>query len=172
MNQNMLKMIGAAILTGGMGTVSMASLAGDGVVVVMREVPPRPAYRAGEPGHAVAADVSPDDQVVRAVGGQRANLLPTELSDGDFVSVSTGNPHGLGVLTGSNKTALSDVQLGSNGLNGVGNASAAVQSMAPGLTGQVGHAVGAATGAVGVGVSGATGALGGLTGAIMRSSGP
>lgn len=151
------------------GLSAVSAMAGDGVVIIQREVPVRPAYREGTPGRATSIDVSPDDKVQQMVHGSQSSLQSTELGDADIASVSTDTPHGAGVVTdATNINGLSNVQLDSHGLSGAGGTSSALQSILPAMTGSIGSAVGGATGHVSGGVAGA---LSGLTGAIMQSSG-
>lgn len=168
MTSIMLRIVGALAFIAAMCLASMPVYSGDGVVVMQREVPPHPAYRESPPGHAVTADVSPDDKVRAAVGGQSGNLQDMELGDGDFASVTSGSPLALSSpAEAMNKAAISEARLGHSSLNGVGGASASAQSIAPVMTGTIGPAVGAATNAL----IGTTGTLNGLTGAILRTSG-
>lgn len=160
--------IPAAIFIALEGLYAAPVIAGDGVIVLQREVPVRPAYREGFPGRATSIDVSPDDKVKQAVGGQQSSLKSTELGDADFAAISTDTPQEQNItLNATNAAGLTNTQLSSHGLNGAGSTAGTVQSIAPTVTG----AVGGATGHLGAGVAGATGALSGLTGAIMRSSG-
>ncbi len=168
----MQKMIPAALFATLEGLAVLPVMAGDGVVILQREVPDRPAYRPGTPGRPVTVDVSPDDKVNRLVGGQHGSLNPAELGDADFAAINTGTPQALGLVNDQmNKAGLSDARFGSDQLNGAGGTYGAVQSLVPGLTGSVGAAVGGATGRVGAEVTGMTGALSGLTGAITRGVG-
>jgi len=149
-------------------TLSIA-LAADGIVVLQREIPVRPAIRDGQPGHAVTVDTSPDDKIKTAVG-QSVGVKPIELGDDEFSSISTNSPSSLNVMTDSNK--LSGALLNSYGL---GNNSHPAQSATSTLSGTIGGAVGGAVGGlpsqINAGVSGTSNALNGMTGAIMRSSG-
>lgn len=157
----------AAIFIALEGLYAAPVIAGDGVIVLQREVPVRHAIREGYPGRATSIDVSPDDKVKQAVGGQQSSLKTSELSDNDFAEVSTGTPQGLSVVTSTTSAlGLSNATSG-NGLNGAGSAPGSVQSLGSTITG----AVGGATGHMAGGIAGATGALSGLAGAIMRSSG-
>jgi len=154
------------------GLSAVSAMAGDGVVVLQREVPVRPAIREGNPGRATSVDVSPDDKVKAAVNGSKSSLKSTELGDAEFATVSTGTPQALGTETnGAGAIGLSKSQLGSYGLNGAGGAYGSGQSLAPGLTGTVGSTVGGATGNIVGGITGVTSALSGLTGAVMRTGG-
>lgn len=152
------------------GLSAVPAMAGDGVVIIQREVPARAAYREGNPGRASSIDVSPDDKVRNAVNGQSSSLKSTELGDADFAAVSTGTPQHLSADI-SGVRGLSHSQLGNHGLGGSSNSSGAVQSLAPTITGSVGHAVGGATGNMAGGVNGVTNALSGLAGAVMRTGG-
>ena len=93
--------IPAALFVALEGLYAISAMAGDGVVVLQREVPVRPEFHDEAPGHATSIDVSPDDKVVQAVNSQRSNLKPTEL--GDAASGATGNISGTvdGVVTGA-----------------------------------------------------------------------
>ena len=140
------------------GLYAAPVIAGDGVVVLQREVPVRHAIREGTPGRITTIDVSPDDKVKNVVSS-------TELGDADFATVSTGAPQMAGMAADqSNLAGLSNGQLNNHGL-GLGGSSSG--GIAPMVTG----AVGGATGHISSGVAGVTGALSGLTGAIMRTSG-
>lgn len=173
MNRDMYKnkmdiAIPAALFVVIEGLSAVPAMAGDGVVILQREVPARPAYRQGELGRATSVDTSPDDKIHQAVSSQRASLSPsnlhsTELGDADFATVSTGEPQPISAITGQiNSTALPNtIVSGSSGSTG------SIQSISSTLTGNVGGA----TGHIASGISGATGALSGLTSAIMQSSG-
>jgi len=146
-----------------------AAWAADGIVVLQREVPARPAIRDGQPGRAVTIDTSPDDKINTAVG-QSVGVKPIELDDAEFSAVSTNTPAALNVTTDSNK--LSGAMLNSYGLS---SNSHPAQSATSTLSGTIGGAVGGAVGGlpsqVNAGLGGASNALNGMTGAIMRSSG-
>jgi len=143
------------------------AIAGDGVVILQREVPVRPAIREGNPGRALTIDTSPDDKVQQAVS-QSTSVKPTELNDADFAAISTGTPRALGVA--SDTAGLSETTFNSYGLGNAGSAGT-VQSVTPMIAGPVGGAVGAATGQLNTGLTGATNAMTGLTSAIMRTTG-
>lgn len=150
---------------------AMPAVAGDGVVILEREVPVRPAIREGSPGRAVSVDTSPDDKVKLAVG-QISSVKPIELDDASFAAISSDSPRVLSLTSDASK--LSDARFSSYGLGGASSASSAAQPITPmiaGATGGAVGAVGAATGQLNASLNGATSALGGLTGAIMRSSG-
>lgn len=154
--------IPAAIFIALEGLYAAPVIAGDGVVVLQREVPVRHAIREGAPGRVTTIDVSPDDKVKEVVSS-------TELGDADFATVSTGAPQMAGMAADqSNLASLTNGQLNNHGLNVGGSRSGGI---APIVTGAVGGAVGGATGHVSSGVAGVTGALSGLTGAIVRTSG-
>lgn len=142
-------------------------MAGDGVVVLQREVPVRPAIREGNSGRAVAISPSAGDKVETSVK-QSSSIKPTELSDADFASVSTGVTKSLGGT--SDTSRLSDAGMSGFGLNGPGSAGT-VHSVTPMIAGAVGGAVGAATGQLNAGLSGANNPMAGLASAIMRTSG-
>ncbi|MDP1595910.1 MAG: hypothetical protein Q8S46_01125 [Methylotenera sp.] len=175
MNRDMYKYkmhttIPAALFIAIEGLYAAPLMAGDGIVVLQRDVPVRHAIREGSPGRAISIDVSPDDKVKKAVSGQQASLKSMEIGDSEFANISTDTPQGLSVVTNAtNAMGLSNVTLGGHGLNSTGGGS--VQSLGSTLSGTVGGAVGGATGQMAGGIAGATGALGGLAGAIMRTSG-
>jgi hypothetical protein len=147
--------IPAAIFIALEGLYAAPVIAGDGVVILQREVPTRPAVREGAPGRVSSVDVSPDDKVNKAVNSN-------ELSDADFAKISTGTAQISSTLTGqSNIAGLTNGQLNGQGA-GVGGG--ATGGIAPMING----AVGGATANIRTGI---TGALSGLTSAIMRSSG-
>lgn len=150
------------------GLSALPAMAGDGVVILQREVPVRPAIRDGNPGHAVTIDTSPDDKVQQAVG-QSSSIKPTELDDTEFAAISTGAAGSLSATSGT--AGLSDAGFNAYGLGGVGNSSGSVQSISSTITGAVGGAVGGATGQLNSGVIATTGALGGITGVFTRGSG-
>jgi hypothetical protein len=141
--------------------------AGDGVIVLEREVPERIAYREGAPGPAVWVDVSPDDKVGQALSTQLVGYRSTELGDAEFASITTGSSLASNGLAGHGSSiGLSDARFGSYDMNGAGGVSGAVQLIVPVVVGSFGGAVGGATGRVGGTV---TGVLNGLTDAIMRT---
>lgn len=160
----------AAIFIALEGLYAAPAIAGDGVIVLQRDVPVRQAIREGAPGRLTSSiDVSPDDKVQQMVNGSRSVARSTELGDADFASVSTGTPQLSGMVAEqSNQSSLAGLtngqlinsQLSSHGLSG-GSAS-----------GGIGGAIGGGTAhIISSGVAGITGALTGMTGAIMRSSG-
>lgn len=160
--------IPAAIFIALEGLYAAPVIAGEGVVVLQRDVPVRHATREDTPGRATTVDVSPDDKVRSSVNGAQSGLNSTELADSDFAAVTTDTPQVQGLTFNAvNAAGLTNTQLVSNGMNGAGNTSGTVSSIAPMVTG----AVGGATSHLGAGLAASTGALGGLTGAIMRSSG-
>lgn len=150
------------------GLYAAPVMAGEGVVVLQRDVPVRHAVRQEPPGRATTIDVSPDDKVQKVVNGSQSGFRSTELGDTDFAAVFTGTPQMQNaILNATGVVGLTNTQLVDNSLAGAGSASGATSSITPMVTG----AVGGATSHLGAGLAGATGALGGLTGAIMRSSG-
>lgn len=175
MNRDMYKhkmntAIPAALFIALEGLYAAPLMAGDGTVVLQRDVPVRHAIREGSPGRATTIDVSPDDKVKQVVSGQQASLKSMEIGDSEFANISTDTPQGLGVVTNAtNAMGLSNVALSGHGLNSTGGSS--VQSLGSTLTGTVGGAVSGATGQMAGGIAGATGALSGLAGAVMRTSG-
>ena len=150
------------------GLYAAPVIAGDGVIILQRDVPVRHAVREGAPGRVTSSiDVSPDDKVQQMVNGSRAGARSTELGDADFANISTGAPQITGMTADqSNLVGLTNDQLNSHGLSG-----STTSGIAPMITGGVGGAVGGATSHINNGVAGVTGALSGLTGAIMRNSG-
>lgn len=182
MNRDMYKhkmdlAIPAALFVVIEGLSAVPAMAGDGVVILQREVPARPAYRHGELGRATSIDTSPDDKVQQAVSSQRASLNPsnlhsTELGDADFATVSTGQAQPIGAIASQIKsTGLANTKMSEHGLNSSSNNYGSIQPVATSLTGTVSSAVGGATGHIASGITGATDALSGLTGSILRSSG-
>ncbi len=175
MNRDMYKhkmhaAIPAALFIAMEGLYAAPLMAGDGVVVMQRDVPVHPATHEGTPGRVTSIDVSPDDKVKQVVSSQQSSLKSMEIGDSEFADISTDTPQGLGVVTNAtNAMGLSNAALSGHGLNGAGTDS--VQSLGSTLTGTVGGAVGGATGQMAGGIAGATGALSGLAGAIMRTSG-
>ncbi|MDO9366512.1 MAG: hypothetical protein Q7T58_09300 [Methylotenera sp.] len=171
MNRDMYKhkmnaAIPAALFVALEGLYATPLMAGDGTVVLQRDVPVRHAIREGSPGRATSIDVSPDDKVKQAVNGQQTSLKSMEIGDSEFANISTDTPQGLGVVTNAtNAMGLSNVTVGGHGLNSTGGGS--IQSLGSTLTGTVGGATGQMAG----GIAGATGALSGLAGAVMRTSG-
>lgn len=153
------------------GTVGFSIAADDGVVILQREVSPRPAYRQMPPGRTSEIDVSPDDQV-RSMTGE--NHLGNELQDADFAKVSSGQTV-MGAALGNYQDTLDlNVVHGiGRGLgNGAGNTTNAPQSIVPVVSGAVGPSVGALNGHVGAGVKGVTGTLNNLTGTLTRTGAP
>ncbi len=147
--------IPAAIFIALEGLYAAPVIAGDGIVVLQREVPVRQAIREGAPGRVTSIDASPDEKIKQVVNSN-------ELGDADFSTISTGTPQTAGMAANqSNLTGLTNGQLNSHGLMG---------STSGGIAPIVGGAVGSATGHISSGIAGVTGALSGLTGAIMRSS--
>lgn len=111
----------------------MAWAAGDGSIVVQRDVHPYSIGRkaAGPDPYPTTVNANPSAQIVRALSGG-------ELSDGDFASVSSG--------TSITRTMMPDGNLpGLNAINGVSNLSA---GNAPG------HSSGGATGGIAGQISG------------------
>lgn len=157
--------IPAAIFIALEGLYAAPVIAGDGAVVLQREVPVRHAIREGAPSRSTSIDASPDDKVRQAVSGQ---LKTVELGDHDFADVSTGTPQGLNMVTSTTSAfGLSNASLSADGLSSASRSSGAVHSLGSTVTG----AVGGATGHMAGGVTAATGALSGLAGAVMRASG-
>jgi hypothetical protein len=152
--------------------VSAISFAADnGVVILQREVPVRPAYREANPGRASVIDVSPDDKVRQMVNGQS---VTRELQDDDFAQVTSGNAvAGDSLASIREASGLLDAHSGSRGLgSAAGSPTNTAQSIVPIVTGSVGPAVGAATGQIGTSVKGISGALNGLTGTFTRTGAP
>ncbi len=149
------------------GLSAAPAMAGDGVVILQRDVPVRPAIREGFPGRAVTIDTSPDDKVQQAVS-QSSSVMPAELDDAGFAAVTTGTAKSIGIA--SDASRLSESGIHTLGLGGFGNGSA-TQSATPMIAGAVGGAVGTATGQLNAGLTGASNPMSGLTSAIMRTSG-
>lgn len=148
--------------------LQVPALAADGIIILQREVPSRPAYREESPGRATSVDVSPDDKVKGAVGGH--GLPADELGDMDFAAVNTGKPQTSAIaLDALNKGTLTSARSENNRVNQSAGYSA--QSNVPIVTGQIGPPVGAATGSIAQNLSNPAGTLNGLTGAIMRTVG-
>jgi len=144
------------------------ALAADGIVVLQREVPVRPAIRDGQPRRAVTVDTSPDDKIKTSVG-QSIGVKPIELDDAEFSAISTNTPASLNVTTDTNK--LSGAVLNSYGLGNSHPAQSATSTLSGTIGGAVGGAVGGLPSQINAGLNGTSNALNGMTGAIMRSSG-
>lgn len=142
-------------------------IAGDGIVILQRDVPVRPAIREGHPGRAVTIDTSPNDKVQQAVS-QSSSVMPTELDDAGFAAVTTGTSKSLAIAPDTSR--LTDNGMTSLGFGSLGNGSSAT-SVTPMIAGAVGGAVGAATGQLNAGLTGTSNPMSGLTSAIMRTSG-
>lgn len=71
-----------------------AAQAGDGQIVVVREVPPRNAFVKGDPAAPVAVNPSPAGAVNSALGldRTRGGTVRRELTDADIAGVSSGTP--------------------------------------------------------------------------------
>lgn len=153
------------------GLSAASAMAGDGVVILQREVPVRPAYREGAPGKAIAIDTSPDDKVRQMMSGQQSSLNSVELGDADFASVTTGTPQSVARVVDQ----VGEFNVLSKHRVSGGDLSASTSGSVQSVTSSMVNTVGAATGRIGSGISsgitGATGALSSLAGAIMRSSG-
>lgn len=160
--------VASAVLLLSLQCISAFSFAADnGVVILQREVPARPAYREAAPGRASVIDVSPDDKIRQMVSGQS---VTRELQDDDFAGVSSGHSVGSDALTIlRDASGLSDAHSGSRGLSAAGSTTSTAQSIVPIVTGSVGPAVGAAAGQIGGSMKGLSGALNGLTGTITRT---
>ncbi len=170
--------IPAAIFIALEGLYAAPVIAGDGIVVLQRDVPVRQAFREGTPGRVTSSmDVSPDDKVQQMVNGSQSSLnvtsthsigaQSTELGNTDYASVSAGAPQIAGLVADQSSFAgLTNGQLNSHGLGGGSSG-----GIAPMITGAVGGAVGGVAGHISGAVAGVTSALSGLTGAIMHSSG-
>ena len=180
MNRDLLMQnaIPAAIFIALEGLYAAPVIAGDGIVVLQRDVPVRQAVREGVLGRVTSSmDVSPNDKVQQMVDGSQSSLnvsgthsigaKSTELGDAEFASVSSGAPQMSGLAVDqSNVAGLTNGQLSIHGLD-----SSSSSRIAPMITGAVGGAVGGVAGHISGAVAGVTGALSGLTSAIMRSSG-
>ncbi|OIQ91134.1 hypothetical protein GALL_269310 [mine drainage metagenome] len=166
--KNMDVVISSALFIVMEGLSAVPAMAGDGVVVLERVVPARPAYRDGALGSAISIDTSPDDKVHQAINGQQPRLHSTELSDAEFATVSSGSPQAMGSLTKQiDSTGLSNTQFSDHGLSG----STGIQPIATNLTGTIDAGIGGVTGHIANEIVNATGALSNLTGSIMHSSG-
>lgn len=73
---------------------SGATQAGDGQIVVVRQVPPRNAFVKGDPAPPVAVNPSPAGAVNSALGldRTRGGTVRRELTDADIAGVSSGTP--------------------------------------------------------------------------------
>lgn len=164
----LFKLASAALFLSLQSFTSFSFAADNGVVILQREVPARPAYREMPPSRASVIDVSPDDKVRQMVNGQSVN---SELQDEDFAQISSGNSvmgDSMAILRGV--SGLPDAHSGSRSLgSAAGNPTNTAQSIVPIVTGSVGPAVGAASGQVGSSLKGISGALNGLTGTISRT---
>lgn len=132
--------------------------AGEGEIILLREVPPRVAYRQAPPGPVISkANASPRQQVVDALDGTAAGR---ELTDDEFAQVGAGTP-GVGA---NNPTAAMPATLGSVGVHGGGStvpggASGVLGGMNALIGGAGGGAVGRATQDLGKNISGMLGSL-------------
>lgn len=70
------------------------ALAGDGQIVIVREVPPRNAFVKGDPAVPVSVNPSPAKAVNSALGldQTRGGTVRRELTDADISGVSSGTP--------------------------------------------------------------------------------
>lgn len=150
------------------GLPVLAFAADNGVVVLQREVPPRPAYREMPPSKASVVDVSPDDKVRHMVNGQGVGR---ELQDEDFAQISSGHLVAHDALQMLREVSgVPDAQDGNRSLgHAAAQPASTSQTIMPIVGGAVGPAVGAVAGHVGAGVKGITGTLNGLTGALSRT---
>jgi hypothetical protein len=170
MNTDMFRqsVIPAALFIAMEGLCAVHAIAGDGVVILQREVPVRQATRQGELGRATSVDVSPNDKVQRLTNSSQSGLNSIELGDADFAAITTGTSQMAGVITNQTNLAnLTDTHNIGHNLSGGGGA----QTIGSMVTGSVGGAVGATVGHVGSLASGVSGALSNMTSAILSGSG-
>jgi hypothetical protein len=172
------KIAPAALFIALEGLYASSVIAGDGIVVLQREVPARSAIREGFPGNATSIDVSPDDKVIQATDQAQSisgnNLVKsTEIGDADFANVSSGTPQPLsGVAHQLSTLGLTNNRLISgHGITGEVNAAGSVQSISPMISSSVGVAVGGISGRTNEIGSIVNNALSGLAGNIGRSAG-
>jgi hypothetical protein len=170
---NLHSTIPAAIFIAIEGLYAVNVMAGEGVVVMTRDVPARPAHREGSVGRATVMDVSPDDKVKHAMSGNKSITNTTELADTEFSKISTETPHVQMALTPPTTKDIGTLNSDSNNniLNVVGSSAGSVNVLSQGHTGNLGLEVGAATGQMANSISLATGSLGGLVGVLPRMSG-
>lgn len=170
---NLHSAIPAAIFVALEGLYAVNVMAGEGVVVLTRDVPARPAYKEGVLGIATIMDVSPDDKVEYAMNGSQSITKSTELADTDFSEISTGSTQGLTNLIVGNTAEVGSHKSDSsnNVLNAVGRATELVSSLPNTNSFSYGKDIGGATGQMTNSISLATGSVGGLIGVLSRISG-
>jgi hypothetical protein len=131
--------------------------AGEGEIILLREVPPRIAYREATPGPVISkVNASPRQQVINALDGTTAGR---ELSDDEFAQVGTGKP----ALGGDGPISTLPAALGSAGLNlGGGTIAGGASANLGGMNALIGAgagAVGQATQGIGRTVNGMLGSM-------------
>ncbi len=133
--------------------------AGEGEIVLLREVPPRIAYREAPPGPVISkANASPRDQVLGSLGEAG---IGRELTDEEFAQVGVGKP----VAGGNGPVGAVPATLGSAGIGGggAGQAPGGVTGVLGGMNtligGAGGGAVGRATQDLGKNIGGMLGSL-------------
>lgn len=111
--------------------------AGEGEIIILREVSPRVAYRESQPGPVISkANASPRQQVLDALDGAASGR---ELSDDEFALVGTGKPAG----GGNSPIAAISGTLGAAGASGGGTTA---PGGASGVLGGMNALIGAAGG--------------------------
>jgi|GEM_PF-2933349 len=124
-------------------SVSFPHAHGEGEIVIIRQVPPRIAYREAPPGPAVSVEASPRRQVYDAlelqngrVGSTQGLLVGQELSEAEIAAISSSIPHGNDIggpvfesLANPSGGAVSPLAQGAagarTGLSGIGGGAAA-----------------------------------------------
>lgn len=123
-----------------------ATQAGDGQIVVVRQVPPRNAFVKGDPAHPVAVNPSPAGAVNSALGldRTRGGTVRRELTDADIAGVSSGTPmHTTRATSAANEITLQAVASGSGDPGGPGYAVRGIMS-GGGFAGSAGATAGGA----------------------------
>ncbi len=128
-----------------------------GEIIILREVPPRIAYREAPPGPVISkANASPRQQVIDALDGATSGR---ELTDDEFALVGAGKP-----ATGANSPiAAMSGTLATGGANGGGTAPGGASGVLGGMNALIGAggggAVGRATQDIGKNVNGMLGSM-------------
>jgi hypothetical protein len=116
--------------------------AGDGTIIVVRQVSPRSAFVAGDNGPVrTSVNPSPENAINSSLGldKSRGGIVRSELADADIAGVSSGTPMHVDRATSATHAATMNV-LGGTNAGGPGNATRGV------MTGGGGGIVGAAGG--------------------------
>lgn len=122
--------------------------AGDGQIVVIREVPPRNAFVRGDPGPIrVGVNPSPENEINSALGldQTRGGTVRRELADSDISGVAAGTPAHTGRAVSATQAISQQAVVGSSAGGGsAGQAMRGLQSGTGGLTGAAGMNAGGA----------------------------